>query len=160
MPGAGNKKFSFKARAIRPWVRNFAHLQNRKVQCSGDSVQRQNGSWMEKIYVALPRKNMNNALNKHLSPRSPEHSVHFSPLVPIPFSLVSLSPSVGRQVGGIPEGESKARQAGALGLDPQLTDGLGGISPRSPEAARVLRCHWCKSEKEAKNRRGQSRWAH
>ena len=86
--------------------------------------------------------------------------MHFSPLVPIPFSLVSLSPSVGRQVGGIPEGESKARQAGALGLDPQITDGLGGISPRRPEAARVPRCHWCKSVEEAKKRRGQSRRAH
>lgn len=110
------------------------------------------------IDVAVPHKNISNASNKHLSSRSPEHSMHFS-LLPTPFSLVSQSLSVGRKVGGIPRGESRARhgrlRSWAVDTAYQPPSRHHASAPQGRECLAGWWCNWYKSKKKGKSQRRQ-----
>ena len=153
MPGAGNKKIPASKSMLLGHGWGTLPIYKRErfnalvTRCKGRMVL----GW--KINVAVPCKNITNAWNKHVSPKSHEQSLHFSSLVLIPFSLVSPSPSMGRWAGGLP-GESRR---GRLGRQAGLMDGPGRMSPGCPKASRVLRHNWCESEKEKRPRPGEDK---
>lgn len=77
--------------------------------------------------------------------------MHFS-LLPTPFSLVSRSHSVGRKVGGIPRGESKARhgrlRSWAVDTAYQRPSRNHASAPQGHECLAGWWCNWYKSKKK------------